>query len=456
MLQFFTFRRHNQGPKLVILTLWVLLSSGCSSRPKILSLEEQQEKLGTIMDTGGYATASALQIASNREVWMHNGNELEVLMTAPTGGGAYPLIIYLPSLGEDATSGKLWRETWAKAGYAVFSMQPLAIGQALKDLGPERSGGKRKSSWFSSADDSDDDTDAKEESASDKHGEGEKRHSKSGRSSELRYLGHEYFAPDALKKRMEQLFWAYQQLQLRIGLGAPLYAAADVSKVILAGYDLGAQTVTAVLGEDFMTKLPGNTELQPVAALVLSPSIDLAEGNVRNRFQKLQLPLLVITGSEDNDPYAISSASVRTAVWEFSPPGGKYLLSLTGNVHSLLAGANLGGGLVMGGGRVGGDAVDKNKGGNRGDNWSELSNQYGGGSGGGGHRQGSNSNGWFGGSKDGGKRENSDLGYKQVAAVYSVTSAFLDAVVKNDDFAKFWLKDKASNWLERAGVLKNR
>jgi hypothetical protein len=335
-------------------------------------------------------------------------------------------------------------------------MQALAIGQALKELGPERSGGKRKSSWFSSADDTDEDTDATEVRASDKHGEGAKRHSKSGRSSELRYLGHEYFSSNALKKRMEQLFWAYQQLQLRIGLGAPIYAAADTSKVILAGYDLGAQTVTAVLGEDFMTKLPSSTELQPIAALVLSPSIDLAEGNVRNRFQKLQLPLLVITGSEDNDPYAISSASVRAAVWEFSPPGGKYLLSLTGNVHSLLAGENLGGGSVMDGGREGGDGTEKSKGGRRGDNFSELTNQYGGGSGGGGRHQGGNSNGLFGGSKDSGKRENSDLGYKQVAAVYSITSAFLDAVVKNDDFAKFWLKDKASNWLERAGVLKSR
>ena len=456
MCQFVNFRLLNQYRKLLILALWVLLSSGCSSRPKIPNLEEQQEKLSRIMETGGYASASALEIASSREVWMHDGAELEVMMTVPRGSGPYPLIIYLPSLGETASAGKLWREIWAKDGYAVFSMQPLAIGEALKDLGPEHGGGKRKASWFSSTDNADEDTDAAEQGSGDKPGEGGRRHSKSGRSSELRYLGHEYFAPEALKKRMIQLFWAYQQLQLRVGLGAPLYASVDTSKVILAGYDLGAQTVTAVLGEDFMTKLPGSNDLQPIAALVLSPSIDLAEGNIRNRFQKLQLPLLVVTGSEDNDPYAISSASVRAAVWEFSPPGGKYLLSLTGNVHSLLAGANFGGGLVMGDGRQGADAADKPKDGRRGDNFSELTSQYGGGSGGGGHHQGGSSNGIFGGSKDGGKRENSELGYKQVAAVYSITSAFLDAVVKNDDFAKFWLKEKASNWLERAGMLKSR
>jgi hypothetical protein len=451
MLQFFTFRVSNLGLNLIILAMWLVLVAGCSSRPKIPGLEEQTEKLATVMEKGGYAPSNALQIASGKDVWMYEGSELEVMMTAPTAGGPYPLIIYLPSLGENAEAGRLWRETWAKAGYAVFSMQALAIGQALKELGPERSGSKVKGGWLSS---DEEDEDAVDESHNDKRGEGVRKHSKSGRSSELRYLGHEYFAADALKKRMEQLFWAYQQLKIRIGLGVPLYAAADVSKVVLAGYDLGAQTVTAVLGEDFMTKLPSSSELQPLAALVLSPSIDLAEGNVHKRFQKLQLPLLVITGSEDNDPYAISSASVRAAVWEFSPPGGKYLLSLTGNVHPLLAGANLGGGLIMDAGRDGDDAADKSRDGKRGGNLLELTNQYGGANSG--RRHGGNSEGLFGGSKDGGERKNSDLGYKQVAAVYSISAAFLDAVVKNDEFAKFWIKDKAGDWLDRAGSLKIR
>jgi hypothetical protein len=449
MLQLFTFTHGLRGRKRLLLILWVLLCYGCASGPKTPGVEEQQEKLAAVMEKGGYTAANGLQIVSHREVWSHDGEDVELMLTSPVSGGPYPLIIYLPSLGEDAAAGKLWRETWAKAGYAVFSLQAVSIGQALKELGPERNSEPRKGGLFSSADD--DEADVAD--AGDKRRNMTKRHSKSGRSSELRYLGHEYFSPTALKKRMQQLFWAFQQLQIRKALGAPEYAFVDTGKVILAGYDLGAQTVTAVLGEDFMTQLPSDDSLQPIAALVFSPSIDLAEGNVRNRFQKIHIPLLVVTGSEDNDPYAISSASIRSAVWEFSPAGGKYLLSLSGNVHGLLAGGNFGGGLVANGGGEDDNAADKSSAGKPGDKLLDLSNHYGGS---GGRRQAGNSDSFFGGPKQAGKRDKSELGYKQVAAVYSISTAFLDAVVKNDDFAKFWLKDKARDWLNWAGELKVR
>ena len=58
--------------------------------------------------------------------------------------------------------------------------------------------------------------------------------------------------------------------------------------------------------------------------------------------------------------------------------------------------------------------------------------------------------------KSNGDRKNADLGYKQVAAVFSISSAFLDTVIKNDEFAQFWINEKANGWLERAGSLKVR
>jgi hypothetical protein len=53
-------------------------------------------------------------------------------------------------------------------------------------------------------------------------------------------------------------------------------------------------------------------------------------------------------------------------------------------------------------------------------------------------------------------RRNVEQSYKQVAAVASVSSAFLDAVVKNDEFARFWLADKSNAWLGNAGQIKQR
>ena len=60
------------------------------------------------------------------------------------------------------------------------------------------------------------------------------------------------------------------------------------------------------------------------------------------------------------------------------------------------------------------------------------------------------------GGKGDSEKRNLELGYKQVAAVYSASTAFLDKVVKNDDFAQFWINDKAETWLDRVGQLKVR
>lgn len=416
----------------------------CSSRPPLPSEEDQQEKLAEALSNGAYKTARNFPVDAVHDIWMYQQTELEVELLGPKVPGSYPLIIYLPSLGEDARAGRLWRETWAKAGYLVFSMQPIQTSQALKALEAER----RFDNPQQAPDDEDTafaDENAEprpDESRDSWFGEKRKRPSRSARESEIRYVGHQYFAVENLKNRLDHLFWAYRQLHTRVGLRQGLYASADLNNVILAGYDLGAQTVTAALGEAFGTDLPHSDELKPVAAIVLSPSVDLAEGNVRSRFQALKLPMLTITGTEDNDPYAISSTAVRTAVWEQTPAGQKYLLLLNGGGHRLLAGNELGGRFGLGGAT--------------GDEFGMGGMAAGGGPGGGGRRGppggGSGPGGMFGKSE----RLDPNLGYKQVAAIASVSSAFLDMLIKKDEFAQAWLLEKAGKWLDRSGSLKTR
>lgn len=126
---------------IVYVTVLSLVLNACSFFGGLPSQDEQSQKLVETMEKG-YAPARGFMIDSSREVWMHNGTELEVVMTMPTAPGSYPLIIYLPGLGEDAKAGLLWRETWAKAGYAVFSLQSVAVGQALKELRRTGTGGQ--------------------------------------------------------------------------------------------------------------------------------------------------------------------------------------------------------------------------------------------------------------------------------------------------------------------------
>lgn len=429
------------------LVLLCLMISACSSGPKLPSPEQQAEKLAQALDDSGYKPTQDFEISSVNDIWRHDPIELEVAMTAPTKPGAYPLIIYLPSLGEDVKAGRLWRENWAKAGYAVFSIQPVSIRRALKDLGPSRG-----RSPINSDDSLDEDImAAKVDDSDDAETKDRRRALRMVRENDLRYLGHQYFAVDALKNRMDQLFWAYQQLKIRAGMKQSLYGSADLSKVILAGYDLGAQTVTAVLGENFNTTLPTSIELKPLTAIVMSPSIDLAEGNAHNRFQALNLPILVITGSEDNDPYAISSASVRTELWEDSPPGDKYLLLLKGGGHRLLSGSGIFS--HFGRGETGGFESIRRGGLGAAGQLNVFSNQFGGH---GRNQQNSNDDGmlaWGSGNKEADKGERA---YKQVAAVISTSLAFLDVVLKKDEFARFWLRENANIWLDKAGSIKVR
>ena len=374
-------------------------------------------------------------VNSIRETWRHDGQAVEISMLAPTAPGIYPLIIYLPGLGEQADGGKLWRETWAKAGYAVFSVQPVEIGEALKVVATIPDDGKQPDdgswSWFSSSKDKD------KASAL-----------KALRNSDLRYLGHEYFSEAALKKRIDPVLWAYAQLRQRTKAGLGLFAAADLSRVVIAGYDLGAQTTAAMIGEKYDTGLPQAPDFKPLAAILLSPSVDIALGDVTTRYQNITIPLLAVTGTEDDDPYAISTPYVRTAIWENAPPGNKYLLLLKKGNHHVLAGAGLSQRQETDPAQ---EASDEKIG--PGDATSRFSNAY---RSGGGGRNGSQGGGAPGGMSrpQRGPRQNSEQDYKHVAAVFSVSTAFLDGLCKSDSVARLWLSEKANQWLSQWAHLK--
>ncbi len=313
---------------LVIISSSMVLSA-CFFSPKPPTPEELAEKTGEIIAKGGYAPKQSLALDSLHEVWRHDGKSLEISLLAPKTPGHYPLIIYLPGLGEHARrGGQLWRETWAKAGYTVFSIQPVDISEALKELEPMS--GKSGHGESADAEDNDSESDDKDS-----------RSSRTVRSSELRYLGHEYFSQVSLKQRISHVFWAYEQLKQRAIAGKPLFNQADLSRVIISGYDLGAQTVAAIIGETFEAPLPHDQDFKPIAAILLSPSVDMALGNLTSRYQAIAIPMLAVTASDDDDPYGISSPFVRTAIWEYAQPGDKYLLVLKKEGHQLLSGSML-------------------------------------------------------------------------------------------------------------------
>ena len=400
------------------------LRAACSSNPPVLTPEQRSAKIEQQITEGGYAASRGYQIDTLEETWRHDGQSIGISLLTPKIPGVYPLIIYLPGLGESADGGQLWREMWAKAGYVVFSMQPSDISNALKELAPmlEKPDG--------------DDSSADSDKA---------RLSKALKNSELHYLGHTFFSQASLQKRAAHLLWAFAQIKQRAANGQDAFKMADLSRLILAGYDIGAQTTAAMIGEKAGINVQQAQDFRPSVAILLSPSVDMALGGLTSRDQNITMPLLVVTGAEDDDPYGISSPYVRTAIWEYAPAGNKYLLVLDKGGHQLLAGAtasprqNPGSAEALAEKPPSGGGQSRSGGGGRG--------RHGGGS------QGGFMGGSAGKSTRGGHGHGAQE-FKSIAAVASVTTAFMDSLCKSDKFAQSWLAGKASQWLEKTANLK--
>lgn len=405
--------------------------TGCGLRPNLPSASQQAAEISDYLDEGGYATARNYSFDKLHEIWQHEGQALEMTLLAPSAPGIYPLIVYLPGLGESAEAGQFWRESWVKAGYTVASIQSQALGNVFKEL--------TAATLDPDEAERDEELALETEPVIRTERDDKARARRSVRTSEMHYLGHQHFAPAALQKRVAQVLWAYAQLKQRAKAGQAVVAKADFAHVLLAGYDIGAQTAAALAGEKFDIDLPAVGDFKPQAALILSPAVDLAEGNLKTRYQAINIPLLAVTGGEDSDPYAMSSPQVRSAIWEYSKPGNKYWLSLTYADHGLLAGADLAlrkrlrGRLVREPGWFKPNLMED----------LPVASRSGSGVGVGGFR-----------GSDRVKSERRDIhGYQEIAGIVSVSTAFFDSFAKADGFAHVWLAEKANPWLGHAGSL---
>jgi len=406
-----------------IMTASLLITSmmtACFMGPSPLTPEQQNTKINESISNGGYSAVLNYDVESFTETWRHDGQGVQISMLTPAVPGNFPLIIYLPGIGESSEAGKLWREAWAKAGYAVFSVQPVYLGEALK--GTPKVTPAKSSSWFSKDYDN---------SAA----------LKDVRNNDLRYVGHQYFSQEQLSKRINHVLWAYSQLKQRTLNKIGLFARADLSRIVIAGYDIGAQTTAAMIGETYDIALPSTADIRPLSAILLSPAVDMALGDITTRYQNISIPILAVTGAEDDDPSAISTPFARTAIWEYSPPGNKHLLVLKKGNHQLLSGDNL----IQNQDQNSNQELSKTP---ESTNSKVRFNDANGVSSGRSNSHGGNS------SNEMAPKLNGKQDYVQVAVIYSVSISFLDHICKKDNVARTWLSDKASQWLNKSATLK--
>lgn len=388
-----------------------LFISGCASTPSPRKHDHDTAARQDVVSPG-YQPERRYATTSLRENWQHGDTTIDVTLVTPSEHGAFPLIIYLPGLGESAGAGILWRNTWAEAGYAVLAVQPSTLGESV---------------WASSQ----------------------------ARSGDFRGLAKEHFAQPALEARLKMVDYVIGEAKRRANTGVAPYAALDMTRMAIIGFDLGAQTASAIAGEKSKIAYTRPSGWNVRAAIILSPYADLVAGLLEQRYAEISVPVLSITGTEDADPSGVvTSPSVRRAPWQYMPPGDKYLLLLEGGTHGLLAGS----GMVdknspketPSGGKRG---KKENRGGYQGDAmWGGM--EFG--ESGSGRRRGGKS------SENSNARNSSESGnprafnVRHIAAVQGVSTAFLDATVKSDPIAREWLLRNATRWLSDSAVLQSK
>lgn len=305
-----------------------------------------------------------------------------------------PLVVFLPGLGEGARAGLQWRRTWAEAGYAVVSIQPQQYGRGI----------------YSSAE---------------------------AQAGTFRGIAGRAYSDSALKGRIAAVQQVLNELRVRGQASDPQLAGVDWNNVVVAGYDLGAQTAAALAGDNMLKAW------QPKAVILLSPYVGPGSAAAR-----LDVPLLTVTGPHDEDPFSwVDSPERRLAVWRGNPLAGSYQLISKNAQHQLFSGSL---------DELPGPDEDGHKGPKR-------DQDLGAGAGG---RDPSGPPGADGGEAPKRRPRPDTMGHgqdtlnwfdaRQVANVQTVSTAFLDATVRQSAEAKTWLSNDAAKAIGPAATIEGR
>ena len=282
-------QRRRLGFTLISAPLWL---SACAGKPG----RSSQEDAATMrhLGQGAFVVGASHPLSSARTILAGPHGDVLIEMQAPRAENKYPLVIYLPGLGEDIQEGQKWRTTWAQAGYAVLAIQQQTDGSAI----------------FSSDD---------------------------ARSGDFAALARRALLIEARAKRVATLQFVLAQMDSLARTNEPLFARADRSNIVLAGYDLGADTALACAGIHWN----GADKAHIVGLrgfIAISPRND-PRATDATAYADVVLPVLNITSDNDLDPFGlIPDATTRTAPYRAMPAGDKYMLRFRSMSHRELSG----------------------------------------------------------------------------------------------------------------------
>jgi dienelactone hydrolase len=353
-----------------------------------------------------YVPAEHHAASTTHYAWSVSGQAVSLVVSRPDATGPAPVVIYLPGLGEPSEAGELWRTAWTAAGYAVLSVQLLAADGLA---------------WSSEL----------------------------ARKGEFRKLGLDRFGAPAMRQRLQLLAAVVAEAQNRSLLGEAAWTRMDWSRLAIAGYDVGAYAAMAVAGEHVDGAEDVARRLKVSAVVALSPFASLTGGTSDARYRDIRIPVLSVTSNADGDPLGLlDTAGQRSVPFERMQGQDKYLLTLQDLSHARLGG-NAGATVPepsvaeRASGVGGGDDARPRRGGGQRRDQSESVETL---------------------TADRPRAVDhavvrgpsaNDLRMRAFA-VQSVSTAFLDAVMKDDPRARAWLVNDALRWLIGAGTLQRK
>jgi dienelactone hydrolase len=339
------------------------------------------------LPAGGYAPDRHYQTISSRDLWTVAGDSVDVNLLVPAPPGVYPLVLYLPGLGQSPDAGLPWRQSWAQAGYAVLCVQPTKFGSAI---------------WTSSR----------------------------ARAGDFSTIARDAFSAPSLSMRTQIVRDTLEQISRRQrDARVAAFTQIDLARIAVAGFDLGAQTALAVAGASMRGVEPLSFPDTVKAAIVLNPYAD--NSGTQSNLQPIRLPVLAITSALDTDAYGLlSSASIRRAQFEQLPPGRKYLLLLASAPHAVLGGATP---FAAGDGKDTRDGPTAEDDKILGDETAEIEE--------GRHKRRRRIDYSL------SRADKLAQSARVRAQVQAVTTAYLDAIVRSDAAAAAWLTKNATRWL---------
>jgi dienelactone hydrolase len=385
------------GVHIIVAGLCVLLFAGCTSAAKAPAVD--QDKLKQFV-ARGYDSGIDYSTKTIRSSLRSGNKILPVSITEPGRQGKYPLVIYLPGLGGSSDSAPDLRSAWAKSGFVIVSLQPLSDDAQV---------------WSSDA----------------------------ARSGDFSYIKHERYSSKAVSDRLDMLSGLVNELERAVSSGAPGLGSIDLSRVALAGFDVGAYSAMIVAGESAPGISPPTLPVKVSAVIALSPYADFSGVDFAVRYRDIGVPVLSVTSDTDSDDLGSDTPSLHRAPFQYMPEGQKYLLAVAGATH-----ADIGNERAMevarGKGKTGQSGIP---------NLTE--NSPGNGTG----QRGEHARHEGNGSRPSSALGNTTSPTKRAmiqAAIQQVSIAFLNAYIKDDKYSLEWLSHQAKPWIDEVGQLQQK